>query len=192
MNLLRAWLLVGLMMGVGIMALPAQNPAKGQAKKGDSPPDTSTKGSTLGAGVYTGVIENAPRDGRLILCDIPPPKVDALNKVDTSRFTKAQKAMLQKAKTVAQAQKNTTRKELEFLVGEKVPIRFKVLAQPYDDKGNIVVPGKEMKEKLKGPGIEGTLDQIRPGHLVRVEQINEKGAVKVKLVTVLGEMALPK
>ena len=118
MNLLRAWLLVGLMMGVGLMALPAQNPAKGQAKKGDSPPDTSTKGSTLGAGVYTGVIENAPRDGRLILCDIPPPKVDALNKVDTSRFTKAQKAMLQKAKTVAQAQKNTTRKELEFLVGE--------------------------------------------------------------------------
>ncbi len=191
MNFLGSWLLVGLVMGMGLMALPAQNPPKDQ-KKGTTTPVTSTKGSTLGAGVFTGVIENAPQDGRLILCDIPPPKVDALNKVDTSKFTKAQKAILQKAKVIARAQKDTPRKEMEFLIGEKTPIRFKVLAQPFDEKGNIVVTSKEMKEKLKGPGIEGTLDQIRAGHLVRVDQVNEKGAVKVKLVTVFGEIGLPK
>lgn len=191
MNLLRAWLLVGLMMGVGLMALPAQNPAKGQGKKGDSPPDTSTKGSTLGAGVYTGVIENAPRDGRLILYDIPRQRSMLSTRWILRGLQKPKRRCFKRQKRLPKPKKHHPQRT-GVLVGEKVPIRFKVLAQPYDDKGNIVVPGKEMKEKLKGPGMEGTLEQIRPGHLVRVEQINEKGAVKVKLVTVFGEMALPK
>lgn len=40
---------------------------------------------------------------------------------------------------------------------------------------------------MKGLGIPGSLEQIRGGHIVRVEQNGEKGAAKIKRVTILGE-----
>ncbi len=185
------WLLIGFMMEVGVIALPAQNPVPEQVNKGFSQPDASSQKTTLVAKAYMGVIEKEPRDGWLTLKDLAPPKPENLNLGNSLRLNKAQMANLQRMRFMAQALKDTPRLEREFFLGEKTPIRFKILAQPYDDKGNIVQPTKEVIRKLKGPGIEGKWDQIRPGHLVRVEQINKNGSIQVKMVTVLGETPLP-
>lgn len=40
---------------------------------------------------------------------------------------------------------------------------------------------------MKELGIPGSLEQIRGGHIVRLEQNGEKGAAKIKMVTILRE-----
>ena len=195
MTSFRGWLLAGWILGVMCLAVSAQDQAKAQKsvnkKSTSSPSVTSQKGSDLGAGVFAGIAADMPQGGRLVLRDPPPPKLEDFNKINPKNLTAAQKQAVQKAKEQAIALQKAPRKEIEFVVGDGVAIRFKVLPQPYDDKGNIVVPTREEKEKLKGTGIEGKLDQIRSGHIVRVEQTGEKGYAKVKSVTIVGEANLP-
>jgi hypothetical protein len=183
------------LLGVMVLGVPAQDQAKAQKaapkKAAASPPVTAQKGVDLGAGVFGGIAADMPQGGRLVLRDPPPPKVEDFNKINPKNLTVAQKQAVQKAKEQAIALQKAPRKEIEFVVSDSVTIRFKVLPQPYDDKGNIVVPTREEKEKLKGTGIEGKLDQIRSGHIVRVEQTGEKGYAKVKSVTIVGEANLP-
>ena len=195
MTSFRGWLAAGWILGVMCLAVSAQDQAKAQKsvnkKSTSSPSVTSQKGADLGAGVFGGIAADMPQGGRLVLRDPPPPKLEDFNKINPKNLTAAQKQAVQKAKEQAIALQKAPRKEIEFVVGDGVAIRFKVLPQPYDDKGNIVVPTREEKEKLKGTGIEGKLDQIRSGHIVRVEQTGEKGYAKVKSVTVVGEANLP-
>ena len=184
-----------LLLGVIGLAVPAQEQAKTQKtatkKAAASSPFTSQKGVDLGAGSFAGIAADTPQGGRLILRDPPPPKTEDFSKINPKKLTPAQKQVLQKAKEQATALQKVPRKEIEFVVGDSVPVHFKVLPQPYDDKGGIMTPTREEKEKLKGAGIQGKLEQIRSGHIVRVEQTGEKGYAKVKSVTVMGEANLP-
>ena len=195
MTSFRGWLAAGWILGVMCLAVSAQDQAKAQKsvnkKSTSSPSVTSQKGSDLGAGGFGGIAADMPQAGRLVLRDLPPPKVEDFNKINPKNLTAAQKQAVQKAKEQAIALQKAPRKEIEFVVSDSVAIRFKVLPQPYDDKGNIVFPTREEKDKLKGTGIEGKLDQIRSGHIVRVEQTGEKGYAKVKSVTIVGEANLP-
>jgi hypothetical protein len=197
----RGWLAVTrvlsmmVLLGVMVLAVPAQDQAKAQKaapkKTAASSVFTAQKGVDLGAGVFAGIAADMPQGGRLILRDPPAPKPEDFSKINPKKLTPAQKQILQKAREQAIALQKMPRKETEFVVGDSVPIHFKVLPQPYDDKGNIITPTREEKEKLKGAGIDGKLEQIRSGHIVRVEQTGEKGYAKVKSVTVVGEANLP-
>lgn len=191
----RNWLIWPLLFGLTALSVPAQDQTK--AKKGSAkkaPPEekiTAFKGINLGTGVFIGLAASVPLGDKLILRDAPPPKADELNKIKPKNLDSNQKQELKKAKQVIAYLNNLPRKEIEFTVAPEVPVRFKVLPQIYDDKGIIIVPTKEEKVFMKGLGIPGTLEQIRGGHIVRVEQQGEKGAAKIKMVTILGEAPMP-
>ncbi len=187
----RTWLLLPLLIGLTAFFVPAQDQAKAKKRSGKkAPPEEKVaafKGINLGTGVFIGLAANVPMGDRLILRDASPPKADELNKIKPKNLDTNQKQELKKAKQVVAYRNNLPRKEIEFTVGPEVSVRFKVLPQIYDDKGIIIVPTKEEKVFMKGLGIPGSLEQIRGGHIVRVEQNGEKGAAKIKRVTILGE-----
>ncbi len=191
----RNWLLLPLLFGLTAVSVPAQDQEKTKKSSGKkAPPEEKVaafKGINLGTGVFIGLAESVPIGDRLILRDAPPPKPDELNRIKPKNLDANQKQELKKAKQIVAYLNNLPRKEIEFSVGPEVPIRFKVLPKIYDDKGYIIVPTKEEKALLKGLGIPGSIEQIREGHIVRVEQKGEKGAARINMVTILGEAPMP-
>lgn len=171
---------------------------KNLAAKKETP--MTIAGSTLGAGSFVGLAVDTPSGNRLTLIDPPPPTAASLPPANTAGLNAAQKKALQAARQKALAQikeqANKPRRQVEFQIPEETPVRFMVLPEPFDEKGNLIKPTKAETDKLRGsdkslPGFTGKLDQIRQGQVVRVDQKGDSKKGEVKMVVVLGEGNAP-
>ena len=52
-------------------------------------------------------------------------------------------------------------------------MRFFVLPEAFDDKGEILKPTQEQLDQIKKGGIAGKASQLRPGMVVRVSQVQD-------------------
>ena len=69
-------------------------------------------------------------------------------------------------------------------------MRFFVLPEAFDDKGEILKPTQEQLDQIKKGGIAGKASQLRPGMVVRVSQVQDGARMVVDKVDVLREVSL--
>lgn len=175
----------------------AKGKNKADLKKETSPP---VSGASLGPGSFEGLAKDAPVGNRLVLMDPPLTTTQLPPAPNTKGLNAQQKKAIQAARQKAQAQLKELmakpRREVEFQVPDSVPVRFLVFPEPFDDKGNLIKPTPEEKDKMRGPdktlpGYTGRLDQIKQGQPIRIEQTGGAKSASVKMVIVLGEANSP-
>jgi hypothetical protein len=175
---------------------PTQTKSKSKPKAKETATDTIEQGSALGPGTWTGLIKDSPPSDIQMIMAYHPQLTQGLPVPGLNQ--PAPKAKNAKAAAAAQArQRNEALQKLKdgwksfrFDLTESVPLRFLVLPDPFDDKGEILKPTPEQLDQLKKGGIPGRVNQLRPGMVVRVHQVQDGTRMIVDKVDVLREVEL--
>ena len=164
--------------------------AKQKGKQKASTPEPTTPGSSLGPGAWLGLVKDPPTTEQLVLA-YHPQLTQGLPSPEGSLPTPTKAAGVAKQKARLAQQLKEGWKLMRFSVPEATPIRFSVLPEAFDDKGEILKPTTAQAQQMKQGGIPGKMAQMRPGMLVRVTQTKSGQGLAVDKVEVLREMELP-
>lgn len=175
---------------------PTQTKPKSKPKARENGTDTIEPGSSLGPGTWTGLIKDSPpSDTQMIMVyhpqlsqGLPAPGLD--QPAPRSKNAKAAAAAQARQRNEALLKLKGAWKSFRFDLTESVPLRFFVLPDPFDDKGEILKPTAGQLDQLKKAGIPGKVNQLRPGMVVRVHQVQDGNRMIVDKVDVLREVEL--
>ncbi|MFM8933533.1 MAG: hypothetical protein ACKOS8_16830 [Gemmataceae bacterium] len=173
----------------------AQNKAKTSAKGKSSTPDPVVSSATLGPGTWVGLVKDSPTSNEQMVLAYHPQMTQGLpispaQPPAQAKTPKAAAAALAKQKAAALQKLKGDWKMVRFDLTDSVPFRFFVLPEAFDDKGEILKPTAEQQDQLKKGGIPGKPQQLRPGMVVRVNQVQDGKRMLVDKVDVLKEVPL--
>ena len=185
----------------GLPADPAQDTtakaqSKTKAKGKTSTPEPTVSSATLGPGTWVGLVKDSPPSNEQLVLAYHPQFTQGLPATGTaqppaqSKNPKAAAAAQAKQKAAALQKLKGDWKMVRFGLNESVPFRFFVLPEAFDDKGEILKPTAEQRDQLKKGGIPGKAQQLRPGMVVRVHQVQDGKRMLVDKVDVLKEVPL--
>lgn len=157
--------------------------------------DPTTPGSSLGPGTWIGLIKDPPSDNTLILAYHPQytqglPAPGGNSPPPSGNTPKARAAAAAKQKAALAQKLKDDWKMLRFDIAEDTPVRYFILPDAFDDKGEILKPTQAQLDQAKKGGITGKLSQMRPGMVVRVSQVKDASTLKVDKLEVLKEVEL--
>lgn len=199
------WIPVAILLAAGPLLLclqaeplqtPTQTKSKASAKGKTTAVDTSVPGSTLGPGTWLGLIKDSPPSETQMIMAYHPQFTQGLpapglnQPAPNSKNAKTAAAALAKQKAAALQKLKADWKMVRFDLTESVPLHFFVLPEAFDEKGEILKPTTEQQDQLKKGGIPGKVQQLRPGMVVRVHQVQDGKRLLVDKVDVLREVPL--
>lgn len=169
--------------------------AKAKAKDKSSKTDNTTPGSSLGPGSWIGLIKDPPSENTLLLAYHPQytqglPAPAAKTVPVRGKTAKARASAAAKQKAALEKDLKDDWKTLRFDIAENTPVRYFILPEAFDDKGEILKPTQAQIDQVKKGGISGKLSQMRPGMVVRVHQVKDGSTLKVDKLEVLKEVEL--
>ena len=186
--------LITISAGGAYASAQTQGKAKDKAKAKSAQNDNTVSSSMLGSGNWVCLVKDLPSGDQFILAYHPQltqglPAPSSNPPALTGNTAKA-KAALIKQRTEQMKKLKSDWKMVRFDLPETVPMRFFVLPEAFDDKGEILKPTQEQLDQIKKGGIAGKASQLRPGMVVRVSQVQDGARMVVDKVDVLREVSL--